>query len=161
MKELTQKLKLKFRKKFDYLEKNGFVVRYKLIIEIDENENEKSIFNIIYLNQKTDRGVKIIYSFDDENSAIHFKEPNHFSITILKELSGGGIEDTINLTNYFELNKKIQNAYKLASLNYYKGTFDERLELFLDFIYDVFTTDLKDVINGKKWIEVNNWHPYK
>lgn len=161
MKELIQKLKLKFRQKFSYLEKNGYITKYKIIIDIDENENEKNVFNIIYLNHKMDRGIRIIYSFDNEISTINFKEPNNFSIAILKELSGGGIGDTINLNNYLELNKKNKNAYKLTSLNYYEGTFDERLDCFLDFVYNTFTTDFKSVIEGKEWIEVDNWHPYK
>lgn len=161
MKELIQKLKSKFRQKFSYLERNGYIIKYKLIIDIDENENENNTIYIYYLNHKIDRGIRIIYSFKDETSAMEVKENNFFLITILKELSGGGIDDSINFNNYLELNKKIKDVYKLTSLMYYEGTFDERMTKFLDFIYDIFTTNLKGVIEGKEWIEVDNWHPYK
>ncbi|MFO0321364.1 MAG: hypothetical protein ACK504_02940 [Bacteroidota bacterium] len=131
-------------------------IGYQIYVNHLEKKN-----SISFINTKTDREIEFIYSDESNFISPNLFNKNRFGIYVYNNLKDINHRGLIIFTNYIELNKKIKDANQLTSLNYYEGTFDQKLDQFLDFIYTIFTTDLKGVIEGREWIEVDNWHPYK
>ena len=70
-------------------------------------------------------------------------------------------EDTLIIENYLKY-KKIEINYEKFSLLSYRGSFKERLNLFLEYIDNTFHKHLKGIIEGEEWETLPvNWGPYK
>ena len=161
------------RNKFEYLIRKGYTLscvdyKYDYRLSRPEGEKRREDLLIIYKNESIDRLVEVRYLFEDANS-----EPyNLISITINKS------DDHLFLDEYLlKIEKKRlgitdpEESIKLHEevidkkflLDYYEGeSMEEKVNNFLDFVIGLFETDLKRVIEGKKWIHIPfNWYKIK
>lgn len=136
-------------KHFAFLKQLGYTFKKKIV---NDNLFKYSLeFNII--NMKFDRRIWISYTpISNINNQI--EEENLFPFSIDKKV---GIKlrdygDDISMHFYFNKYRPNYNREKLE-IDYYEGTFEEKVEGVIKEYAHLLQTDFKEVIEGKAWIE--------
>jgi hypothetical protein len=139
-----------FAESFDVYIKHGFT---EMSVKFDlEPTTEDCMIDVV--NKKNDR-----------NLHFRFQTYNGPSRAFVSELVWFSIDNilTINKSYYpsillYEYWKRMKgNEYRIVSLiNQVKGdTFAERLKNYFDIVKDTLENDLKEVVEGKKWIDLH------
>lgn len=130
-----------------------FIKKYEFyLIEEDLMDG----FCFIFFSKTKNKKIRIkFYPYYADNSVFE-----GFSISI-KKYPFQLASDTLIVEDYLIYKKIEMNNEKFILLNY-KGSFIERLNLFVGYFENTFNTYLIDIIEGQKWETIPvNWGHYK
>jgi len=136
-------------KHFAFLKQLGYTFKKKIVS--DKFFKLKFKFNLV--NKKFDRDIYFSYiplSTIDKK----IEEENIFSLLIFRKIDMKlrDYGDDISMPFYFNKYRPNYNREKLE-IDYYEGTFEQKVEGVIKEYAHLLQTDFKEVIEGKAWIE--------